>query len=161
MQETCPCGSKNLYSECCGRFITGKALPATPLELMRSRYTAYTKKDLDYITRTMKPPALSRFDTEQAKSWIESIEWIKLEIIATSEEGNKGYVEFLAHFFQNKRRHVMHEFSEFHLINNQWFYVDGKEPRDVKSPVRTQKISRNDSCTCGSGKKYKKCCGLI
>ena len=22
------------------------------------------------------------------------------------------------------------------------------------------KISRNDSCPCGSGKKYKKCCGL-
>ncbi len=27
-------------------------------------------------------------------------------------------------------------------------------------PVRTDaKIGRNDPCTCGSGKKYKKCCG--
>ena len=26
-------------------------------------------------------------------------------------------------------------------------------------PVRTTKIGRNDSCPCGSGKKYKKCCG--
>jgi len=26
--------------------------------------------------------------------------------------------------------------------------------------VRDQpKIGRNDPCTCGSGKKYKKCCG--
>jgi uncharacterized protein YecA (UPF0149 family) len=24
---------------------------------------------------------------------------------------------------------------------------------------RTEKVGRNDPCTCGSGKKYKKCCG--
>jgi uncharacterized protein YecA (UPF0149 family) len=24
---------------------------------------------------------------------------------------------------------------------------------------KTEKIGRNDSCPCGSGKKYKKCCG--
>lgn len=26
-------------------------------------------------------------------------------------------------------------------------------------PVRSEKIGRNDPCPCGSGKKYKKCCG--
>ena len=30
----------------------------------------------------------------------------------------------------------------------------------VKTVVRTgQKVGRNDPCPCGSGKKYKKCCG--
>lgn len=29
-----------------------------------------------------------------------------------------------------------------------------------KQPVKKQKIGRNDPCPCGSGKKYKKCCGL-
>ena len=28
-----------------------------------------------------------------------------------------------------------------------------------KQPVRKQKIGRNDPCPCGSGKKYKNCCG--
>ncbi|MBC7324722.1 MAG: SEC-C domain-containing protein, partial [Moorella sp. (in: Bacteria)] len=29
-----------------------------------------------------------------------------------------------------------------------------------RQPVRReQKIGRNDPCPCGSGKKYKKCCG--
>lgn len=27
------------------------------------------------------------------------------------------------------------------------------------APVQVDKIGRNDPCTCGSGKKYKKCCG--
>ena len=32
----------------------------------------------------------------------------------------------------------------------------------IPAPVRTgPKIGRNDSCTCGSGKKYKNCCGAL
>ena len=27
------------------------------------------------------------------------------------------------------------------------------------APKRVQKIGRNDLCPCGSGKKYKQCCG--
>lgn len=34
-----------------------------------------------------------------------------------------------------------------------------KEYKDSKTVVNTEKIGRNDLCTCGSGKKYKKCCG--
>lgn len=39
----------------------------------------------------------------------------------------------------------------------------GLSPADIKelpvSPSSGQKIGRNESCVCGSGKKYKKCCG--
>ncbi|SMB85692.1 protein translocase subunit secA [Desulfonispora thiosulfatigenes DSM 11270] len=33
------------------------------------------------------------------------------------------------------------------------------EEEKTKNPVRVNKIGRNDDCPCGSGKKYKKCCG--
>ena len=29
----------------------------------------------------------------------------------------------------------------------------------ARRPVGAQKVGRNDPCPCGSGKKYKKCCG--
>ena len=33
-------------------------------------------------------------------------------------------------------------------------------PRPVQTVVRSEpKVGRNDPCPCGSGKKYKKCCG--
>ena len=35
---------------------------------------------------------------------------------------------------------------------------DGKE-KVKKAPKRVNKIGRNDPCPCGSGKKYKNCCG--
>lgn len=34
-----------------------------------------------------------------------------------------------------------------------------KEYKKSKIVVKEAKIGRNDPCTCGSGKKYKKCCG--
>ena len=34
----------------------------------------------------------------------------------------------------------------------------GKEPAK-KKPKRVKKVGRNESCPCGSGKKYKQCCG--
>lgn len=29
----------------------------------------------------------------------------------------------------------------------------------LNTPIRSEKVGRNDPCPCGSGKKYKKCCG--
>lgn len=34
-----------------------------------------------------------------------------------------------------------------------------REQKRSKTVVKGQKIGRNDPCPCGSGKKYKKCCG--
>ena len=34
-----------------------------------------------------------------------------------------------------------------------------KEQRTSSTVVKPPKIGRNDPCPCGSGKKYKKCCG--
>ncbi|MDR2090324.1 MAG: SEC-C domain-containing protein [Clostridiales bacterium] len=36
---------------------------------------------------------------------------------------------------------------------------DGKDDYKDDEPPREERIGRNDPCPCGSGKKYKKCCG--
>ena len=46
--------------------------------------------------------------------------------------------------------------NEWRLANYQPML--GIDPRGASSSMR--KIGRNDPCPCGSGKKYKKCCGL-
>ena len=52
-----------------------------------------------------------------------------------------------------------------------WYYIIGFEPdkpEDIsdlekllnpQKPAISKKVGRNDPCPCGSGKKYKKCCG--
>ena len=41
--------------------------------------------------------------------------------------------------------------------------VEGEQPAErTTAPVRSgPKVGRNDPCTCGSGKKYKACCGAL
>lgn len=40
-------------------------------------------------------------------------------------------------------------------------FVGSGEKQTVKKPIKkAEKVGRNDPCPCGSGKKYKKCCGL-
>lgn len=154
----CPCGIEKDYTECCGVFIEGQEVPLTPEALMRSRYSAYTQANIDYIARTMKSPAKDRFDPNSAREWAKRIEWLKLEVKTSSIQGTKGFVEFIAYFKEKGKTHTLHEMSEFRLDDNQWYYVDGKSPT-IASPT-VLRVGRNDQCPCGSGKKYKKCCLL-
>ena len=39
------------------------------------------------------------------------------------------------------------------------FFPDEPEVDEEAQPVASSKVGRNDPCPCGSGKKYKKCCG--
>jgi SEC-C motif len=45
-----------------------------------------------------------------------------------------------------------------------WGFDDASVPKgyavaESGAVIRTEKVGRNDPCPCGSGKKYKKCCG--
>nr|WP_246476615.1 hypothetical protein [Salicibibacter cibi] len=35
----------------------------------------------------------------------------------------------------------------------------GEKSENTKTIVKEEKVGRNDPSSCGSGKKYKKCCG--
>ncbi len=52
--------------------------------------------------------------------------------------------------------------TDWVVILNEWRLANTQpvqdDPRTVTVPRK--KVGRNDPCPCGSGKKYKKCCGL-
>jgi SEC-C motif-containing protein len=145
LDSLCPCKSKRLFQQCCYPFLEGTQHPETPEKLMRSRYTAYATGNIDYIESTMKEEALHGFSKEEALSWTKEIQFTDLEILST---GNSS-VEFKAYYQHNGEQQVIHEDSLFRRVDGRWFYVGQK----------TKKIKRNDACLCGSGKKYKRCCG--
>ncbi|MCC6048388.1 MAG: preprotein translocase subunit SecA [Thermodesulfobacterium sp.] len=45
--------------------------------------------------------------------------------------------------------------SRLEFARKDVFAEEGKK----NQPIRAEKVGRNDPCPCGSGKKYKKCCG--
>ncbi|MCX8514486.1 MAG: YchJ family metal-binding protein [Burkholderiales bacterium] len=123
---SCKCGSNKDYKDCCGLYISGLKLPHLPEQLMRSRYTAYSVRNIDYIAKSMCGKAITGFNIKEAEIWAQQVIWQKLEIIATSlASKTKGFVEFKAYFTDNQQPHILHEISEFHFKNGKWFYVDG------------------------------------
>jgi len=155
MNNLCPCGSKIDYEHCCEPFIIGKCSAPTAEKLMRSRYSAYVKKNIDYLFRTLHPDARADFDAKATQAWAERTQWTKLEILNAD---NKDRVEFIASYIENDKHKKHHEISIFKKEAGCWYYV-GQEKPEYKTLVRTApKIGRNDPCPCGSGKKYKKCC---
>lgn len=156
----CPCGSNDEFDACCGPIIAGS--PAeTPEALMRSRFSAFVKGNIDHIENTHATEVRDTFNRSAAESTAHSVEWVGLEIMDTSEGGAEdetGKVEFQARFKQDGELQVHHELSNFKREDGNWFYVDGKM-NPHSEPVRVEKVGRNEPCPCGSGKKYKKCCG--
>lgn len=146
----CPCGSEREYEACCGSYIQGGLIPQHPEQLMRSRYTAYTQANIDYIIQTMCGAALKGFNAVEASAWATSVQWMELKVLNASETGDEGVVEYAAYFVLQNQMQELRERSHFVRQNGRWFY-DGE--------LKLQKIGRNDPCSCGSGKKYKKCCG--
>ena len=158
----CPCGSGQTYAACCEPFHSKSALPETAEKLMRSRYCAYVVGKIDWIAETNDPASKEAFDREASEEWSKKSEWLGLEIVATSKgqaNDTQGEVEFKANYKTDGVAHTHHEVSLFHKKGKpaRWYYVDGKTV--VAPVVRSEpKVGRNDPCSCGSGKKSKKCC---
>ena len=126
---------------------------------MRSRYSAYTLGDIDYLARTLAPESFRDFDRASAQAWAAQAEWRGLEIQSTQAGGpadDKGVVVFVATYRQAGETIAHREVSQFRRDDDgAWKFVRG----DVSVSRATPKVGRNDPCSCGSGKKFKKCCG--
>ncbi|RLB53094.1 MAG: hypothetical protein DRI90_21535 [Deltaproteobacteria bacterium] len=158
---TCVCGLGPSTEECCGRYITGGETAPTPEALMRSRYAAYTLEEIDYVVATHDPATRDEVDPDGAHAWSKEAEWEGLSVheIEGGAEDDEGIVEFTARY-QMQGKLVRHrERAKFVKLEGKWFYHDGDMVKAKPMVREGPKIGRNEPCPCGSGKKYKKCCG--
>lgn len=152
-KEICECGSGAPRSACCGPYLDGLAAAPDAVALMRSRYSAYAEGNAAYLSRTWHP------DTRPAhiEATADGVRWRGLRVEASGAEGDEAWVTFTAQLLQNGQPGSLREHSRFRrAADGCWYYVDGAIP---DSPVRSARIGRNEPCPCGSGKKYKRCCG--
>jgi len=143
----CPCGSGKDLAQCCRLLLEGTAATTAEL-LMRSRYTAYVLGDSKYLRQSWHPA------TRPSRVRMDDVEWLSLSIVSVQkgrENDNNGVVEFVAAFRMQGRYRLLHESSRFERLGGQWFYHDGD--------CRIETPKRNAPCLCGSGKKFKRCCG--
>jgi SEC-C motif domain protein len=118
---SCPCCSEKPFSECCEPFISGEQLPQTPEELMRSRYTAYTLIDVEYLIKTTHPKMRKYYSAKSIKAWAQNCKWLKLEVLSASGVN----VHFKAYYEEDGELDVHEEFSTFKQEKGIWYFVEG------------------------------------
>jgi len=138
----CYCGSEKDFGSCCQRFLENKEISSDAQELMRSRYSAYVTKNAEYLNAT------STVNIAQVEfNAMDTLVWLGLKV----EKFTEDEVTFTAYY---KDGNVLHVIREHSFFVKEWgrLKYDAGEMLDAK-------IERNETCPCGSGKKYKKCCG--
>lgn len=121
--DTCPCGSGRRYDDCCARLHRGTVEARSAEELMRSRYSAFARRDAAYLLRTWHPdnrPARIDFPPDQR--------WTGLVVHATHGGGmldEEGTVEFTAGHTVRGTMRQLHEVSRFTRLDGRWVYVGG------------------------------------
>jgi SEC-C motif domain protein len=117
----CPCGLPASYLDCCARLHRGNGAAPTAELLMRSRFSAFSVGDEDYLLRTWHPatrPPQVVFD--------KALRWVRLEILETSGGSplhTTGTVRFRAHYLEHGNARHMDEHSRFVRHEGHWAYV--------------------------------------
>lgn len=131
----CPCGGA-AYARCCGPFIEGAAVPDSAEQLMRSRYTAFVRRDEAYLRATWHPstrPSGALVDAD------EKLKWLGLEIKSAfrirqpdQADAERDSVEFVARYKVGGRARRLREVSRFVREAGpggmRWYYLDGSFP---------------------------------
>ena len=160
--ELCPCASGKTFGQCCGPILNGEHKAETAVDLMRARYSAYAVGDVKFLFASSGPEVRAEFDEKTTRDWSKSAQWQGLDIIATEKGGKDdttGVVEFRALYTANDEFCNHHEVSNFVKEKDGWKFADGELVGEKPIVREEPKVGRNDPCPCGSGKKYKKCCG--
>ena len=160
--EPCPCKSGKTFGECCGPIIAGTVKAETAEALMRARYSSYVTGDVEFLRTSATAAGQAEFDEKSSRTWSRVAEWHGLEIIRTEAGGPgdaNGVVEFRALYTANGEFCNHHEVAQFEKELDGWKFSDGELVGETPIVREEPKVGRNNLCPCGSGKKYKKCCG--
>src|SRR5262245_1127525 len=158
----CPCCSGKAYDACCEPVIRGVRAARTAEELMRSRYSAYARGEIDWIVDSQVAEGRQFTDRRATEEWSRKSVWKGLEIVETKDGGpddDEGFVEFKARYELGGEDVTHHEIATFRKEDGRWRFVDGLEIKPRPYKRMAPKLGPNDPCTCGSGRKFKKCCG--
>ena len=136
-----------------------RAYPESARTLLQARYDAYVRGDVDFLIESVHPEKRAQHDRKSIEAWAKNAKWQGLEVQKEEIKEDQAWLTFLLQY-EEKGETVDHrERAEFRRTGERWYYWDSRFPRGETVHRDPNKVGRNDPCPCGSGKKFKKCCG--
>mmetsp|Transcript_41357 Transcript_41357/g.74371 ORF Transcript_41357/g.74371 Transcript_41357/m.74371 type:complete len:281 (-) Transcript_41357:156-998(-) len=157
--DVCPCGTGLSYEACCEPYHYGDKVAETPETLMRSRYSAFAKRETNYINTTMHPshPEIKGISEikmiQDISSTAKGCSFHKLAVLGSKAGGSEdeATVSFRLWFkfvqwkgrkaIQDKEWQTLSETSTFKKEDGRWLYLSGVEdftpmPYGDTSPIK-------------------------
>src|SRR5690349_7139157 len=97
----CPCGSETNLIDCCLPLIQGKKQATRAEDLLRARYTAFTRGDIEFVLATHHSKTRHEVKREEIEDWSKNSEWLNLQIVKSEQgqkEDQKGTLIFVARY---------------------------------------------------------------
>ncbi|MEC5210693.1 SEC-C motif-containing protein [Psychrobacter sp. PL15] len=184
--KNCPCQinpslaiSSNAlaYKDCCqpyhdsldedGTDNSAGAQAESAERLMRTRYSAFALVKADYIVKTTVPAQQALLDINDIKIWAKETDWAGLEIVQHTPKLGKRHaqVEFKAYYNTEDGLQAHHELSSFVKVTDRVKVTDKSASGDKErwyflDPTVSMSVGQKQPCICGSGEKFKRCCGV-
>jgi SEC-C motif-containing protein len=120
------------YAECCRPFHRNEREPPTAQALMRSRFSAFAKKELEYLWKTLHPHHADRARPkeevlQELRTAGQRFKYVGLEIRESQEalETEPASVTFHARLFESGQDRSFTETSTFRHDGTGWRYLSG------------------------------------
>ena len=115
---------QNPNSDLCQPYVEQTSNAPTAEALMRSRYSAFTLLNEEYLRYSWHPDTCPKQIRLNGNT-----QWLGLKIkntVAGDVSDDTGEVEFVARNKVNGKASRLHECSRFSRYNNRWVYLNGK-----------------------------------
>lgn len=133
---------KSIYKDILSKH--NKALTFTIKELAEKKNTTveFIMGFVDGINDSLKNPLdLENLEADEEITFEVDLEKLYFNMLDAKAEYLYNLPQWEGIFSQEKRKEIQKQYRQSVIVRNE------------------NKIGRNDPCPCGSGKKYKKCCG--
>ena len=126
----CPCGG-GIYRSCCGPLHRGEQRAETAEQLMRSRYSAFVKGELEYLLATHPDADVPEAERrQQLRRSFRATRWMGLRILSCTD-GGVGDLTGTVVFEARHRVGVLRETSFFQRSgggsDGDWLYIKALE----------------------------------
>ena len=156
------------YKDCCQPFHKEERCADNAETLMRSRYSAFVLAPIDieltdYIVATTLPAQQGLLDKSAIAAWATDTDWAGLEVVKHTPKLGKRHaqVEFKAYYNSLEGLQAHHELSTFVKVQDTSKLSDGKTSWYFLDPTVAMTVTQKQPCICGSGEKFKRCCGGV
>jgi SEC-C motif-containing protein len=130
-KDACPCGTGRPYAQCCEPYHRGTE-PPDAATLMRSRFSAFAKGEVDHLWRTLHPDHDDRHADRSEylthiRRGLSTLRYASLQILDTKDPDHEGVAQvlFLAEVWEKGRDASFIELSSFAHDGEGWRYLFG------------------------------------